>query len=884
MEQEIKLLPHNEKALEKLNKHLETHQFVSINHATGTGKSFIILKYLSQNRNKRILYLAPTYPIIEQLLNEHISELGMEKNYFPKMDTCIYSNLLKMDMKQLAANYDIIILDEYHRCGATKWGKKINQLLNTVKEKYSNTKVIGTTATEIRYLDRERNMCDILFDSECASKLSLADAILQGILPVPVYINSLYNLNQKLDLIENRINKMVLYPSDRINYFNKINVLRKKLEDQLIKVKQTSNIPQNIKGKYLVFSSTIDGIDDDKNDLKRFFKWTPDKEYLVYYKNKKNQEELNQFRKDSKDLLSVLYSINILNEGVHVKDVDAVVMLRKTTSPIIYFQQLGRLLSYSQRKSQVFVYDLVNNIEQHRAIYKLYSEVISRARELIKTDPINKERYNYIISNFRIMDFTSEICSEIDDLIDKTTHDNLIKQRLNTAINILKNNDNKILSSQAILDIFKYQQYLTLEQFIDVKKLNICKPDIFDLSIEDFKNKLGESANLKEKEFFKANSIFSKVLAFYNFQNRLPSIFSKDIDENKLAIDLMENYDDFKISMSNTIKRYIDDDLSFLEQIAYGLILKFDKKIYNEIDTALDSGIELNSNIRYYLFSLNTKESKSYLNLINEKQKNDVIDFEIEIFSNKEREKLETKYGIKTDLLFNVEFFEYLQKLNEDFEKSNNKQEYINNIYQKIISFIQTNNHLPLHKAEKNSENDKQENELFYQRIIFKDYLKEYGYDKEIDRLLLISQVENKNQKKALFLKEFIDFINNNKGGMPIANFNEYETRLLSNFNYYYPLLSEEEKEWISLTQKKFIKEKYEAIRDYIEFINVNSRRPFINTNNEKEKSIIINYIRFKKLLTPEEVKQIKNVERNISKYKESMILYNQMLEEKHRR
>ncbi len=99
-----------------------------------------------------------------------------------------------MNMEKLSNNYDIIVLDEYHRCGAKKWGIKLNELLKYIKEKHSKTKVIGTTATEIRYLDNQKNMNNILFDGVCASTLTLADAI-KEILPVPIYINSLIELS-----------------------------------------------------------------------------------------------------------------------------------------------------------------------------------------------------------------------------------------------------------------------------------------------------------------------------------------------------------------------------------------------------------------------------------------------------------------------------------------------------------------------------------------------------------------------------------------------------------------------------------------------------------------------------------------------------------------
>ena len=32
-------------------------------------------------------------------------------------------------MEELAKKYDIIVLDEYHRCGAKEWGTKVKELL-----------------------------------------------------------------------------------------------------------------------------------------------------------------------------------------------------------------------------------------------------------------------------------------------------------------------------------------------------------------------------------------------------------------------------------------------------------------------------------------------------------------------------------------------------------------------------------------------------------------------------------------------------------------------------------------------------------------------------------------------------------------------------------
>lgn len=53
-------------------------------------------------------------------------------------------------------------------------------------------KYIGLSATPIRYLDGKRDMCQELFTGGIANEISLPDAILKRILPLPRYIVGLY--------------------------------------------------------------------------------------------------------------------------------------------------------------------------------------------------------------------------------------------------------------------------------------------------------------------------------------------------------------------------------------------------------------------------------------------------------------------------------------------------------------------------------------------------------------------------------------------------------------------------------------------------------------------------------------------------------------------
>ena len=70
-----------------------------------------------------------------------MSKLGISKNDFKKINNIIYRNLLKRNMDEIAAEYDIIVLDEYHRCGAELWGTRIAELLDIIKQKYPEKKL-----------------------------------------------------------------------------------------------------------------------------------------------------------------------------------------------------------------------------------------------------------------------------------------------------------------------------------------------------------------------------------------------------------------------------------------------------------------------------------------------------------------------------------------------------------------------------------------------------------------------------------------------------------------------------------------------------------------------------------------------------------------------
>ena len=69
-------------------------------------------------------------------------------------------------------------------------------------------------------------------------------------------------------------------------------------------------------------------------------------------------ETLERFRAGQ---VRVLFTVDLFNEGVDIPDLDVVMLLRPTESPVVFLQQIGRGLRLSPGKERLDVLDLVGN-------------------------------------------------------------------------------------------------------------------------------------------------------------------------------------------------------------------------------------------------------------------------------------------------------------------------------------------------------------------------------------------------------------------------------------------------------------------------------------------------------------------------------------------
>lgn len=128
-------------------------------HPTGTGKSFIGFKLCEDHPDRRVCRLSPSEYIFRTQL-ENLAVTGAETP--ENMTFFTYAKLMMMmDAEELAKICpDYIIQDEFHRIGAEKWGEGVQKLLKL----YPDVKLLGLFATNIRYLDNQRDMADELFE------------------------------------------------------------------------------------------------------------------------------------------------------------------------------------------------------------------------------------------------------------------------------------------------------------------------------------------------------------------------------------------------------------------------------------------------------------------------------------------------------------------------------------------------------------------------------------------------------------------------------------------------------------------------------------------------------------------------------------------------
>ena len=388
---DIVLREYQQRAVNNANKKFEERQFASIILPTGAGKSFVAMTELLEHKNDRMLYLAPSNEILDQIRKYIIENIHgtkgtlnktpdqIIKEVFPNLELATYQSLLhkKGDILK-ESKYDFMVLDELHRTGAEKWQKKLELLLESQEEQ---TKILGITATPERDADG-RNMAnelalkigkkynkayteeEVKVGKHIAMNMDLIEAIRLGIVVNPKIVSCEYNIihGGTLEKLLQRINE--------IEDETKKTELMQKYENLRGKLSNAQGIPellaQNIQkknGRYIVFIPVSDDGEDLEDEygnksskknpedkikeaemqLREWLQGVDETKYdeqgniidgpeiysmLGQYSKNRNASELNEFETSDSEHTKIIIVMNKLNEGVHVKGIDGIIWTR----------------------------------------------------------------------------------------------------------------------------------------------------------------------------------------------------------------------------------------------------------------------------------------------------------------------------------------------------------------------------------------------------------------------------------------------------------------------------------------------------------------------------------------------------------------------------
>lgn len=255
-------------------------------------------------------------------------------------------------------DFDCIILDEAHHSTAETYKK--------IMEYFKPKLWLGMTATPDKRDDGSegKNVYE-LYGHNIACEIRLQQAMEENML-CPFHYFGIYDISIKDE-------KEVTSKNLKKRNFSKI-TSNERVKHIIKQISYYGYSGDRVKG--LVFCSRI----DESEELSKKFNKKINPETGKYYRtialngNNTEEERQNAFERlamneeeSSEEMqpLDYIFSVEILNEGVDIIEVNQVIMLRPTQSPIVFIQQLGRGLRKANNKEYVVILDFIGNYENN---------------------------------------------------------------------------------------------------------------------------------------------------------------------------------------------------------------------------------------------------------------------------------------------------------------------------------------------------------------------------------------------------------------------------------------------------------------------------------------------------------------------------------------
>ena len=409
----VELYPHNEKAYRAIIKGFEQHRIGTVVQATGTGKSYLLARYISDHATERICVFAPNVTILEEIKKA----VGFTSPYicYRTFQSLIY---YRKNDKQLKADH--ILIDEFHHFGAEIWGAALQEVIESNPQAY----ILGTSATPIRP-EGMIDTVDLYFEGNLFYELTLPQAWYYRILPVPILVQSAYGLDGELNRLQKRLDRSGCSIRRKEQVQKKLDVARVDFKGALGAPEVIRKfLPKDVR-KLLVFCRDLA---DLKQMVPEVCGWLTQAGRVIIpfeihhtQSERTNNQILKAFQKES-GKLHVLFSVNMLIEGLHVEGIDAVLFLRRTESYIVTLQQLGRCLDAGSGKQPV-VLDFVNNLSG-KSVY----DMMALHMERLACQPSPKGFEG--VTSFLTTGFLSDIRLRIEEILTELEPWRIMYERL----------------------------------------------------------------------------------------------------------------------------------------------------------------------------------------------------------------------------------------------------------------------------------------------------------------------------------------------------------------------------------------------------------------------------------------------------------------------
>ncbi|MBQ7431877.1 MAG: DEAD/DEAH box helicase [Lachnospiraceae bacterium] len=317
--------------------------------ATGTGKTYLSAFDVRAFHPRRMLFLVHREMILKQALESFRDVLGegisaglLTGNAHDWDAQYLFSTVQTMSresvLHQFAPDaFDYIVIDETHKAGAETY----QRIMEYFKPKF----LLGMTASPER-----TDGFDIfqLFDHNVAYEIRLQKAMEENLL-CPFHYFGVTELTVDGQMIDDTTEFRHLISDQRV--------------DHILKQADFYGYSGNrVKG--LIFCSRK----TEAEELSRLFNERGYQTIALSGTNSQEEREQAMERLEQEEReggLDYIFTVDIFNEGVDIPQVNQVIMLRPTQSPIVFVQQLGRGLRKSPGKEYVVIIDFIGNYQKN---------------------------------------------------------------------------------------------------------------------------------------------------------------------------------------------------------------------------------------------------------------------------------------------------------------------------------------------------------------------------------------------------------------------------------------------------------------------------------------------------------------------------------------